>query len=129
MSLVPAVMQQLAMVTHAGKHDSISSNSYEYVSHSGFSTDFAGPTAGRTLLPFLNQQVRSFASAHPEIAVYAGPQPPQKAVTLRTLRSKYDKKIPISMATAYDYPSAVHVSVHSSIPTSMLRHHNSGSII
>ncbi|WIA10720.1 hypothetical protein OEZ85_010894 [Tetradesmus obliquus] len=49
------------------------------------------------------------ASAHPEIQVYAGPQAPKKAVTLRTLRAKYEKQQPICMATAYDYPSAVHV--------------------
>ncbi|KAF8068334.1 KPHMT2 [Scenedesmus sp. PABB004] len=52
---------------------------------------------------------RGFASAHPEIQVYAGPQPSRKAVTLRTLRAKYEKGVPISMCTAYDYPSAVHV--------------------
>jgi len=42
--------------------------------------------------------------------VYSGPQAPSpKRVTLRTLKSKYAKKQPISMVTAYDYPSAVHV--------------------
>lgn len=66
--------------------------------------------AGQQLFPSIALQARSLASAHPEISVYAGPQPPQKAVTLRTIRSKYEKKLPISMATAYDYPSAVHVS-------------------
>jgi 3-methyl-2-oxobutanoate hydroxymethyltransferase len=51
------------------------------------------------------------ASAGPEERVYSGPKEPAvKSVTLRTLRSKYDKGEPISMATAYDYPSAVHVS-------------------
>jgi hypothetical protein len=33
-----------------------------------------------------------------------------KRVTLRTLREKYKRGEPISMVTAYDYPSAVHVS-------------------
>jgi hypothetical protein len=64
----------------------------------------------QALLPALAQFARGMASAHPEIQVYAGPQAPKKAVTLRTLRSKYEKKQPICMATAYDYPSAVHVS-------------------
>lgn len=53
---------------------------------------------------------RQYASAHPEATVYTGPQSPRKAVTLRTLRAKYEKGQPISMVTAYDYPSAVHVS-------------------
>ena len=43
--------------------------------------------------------------------MYGGPTAPlPKRVTLRTLQSKYRKKQPISMVTAYDYPSAVHVS-------------------
>lgn len=50
-------------------------------------------------------------SNQPENAVYGGPQAPSpKRVTLRTLREKYQRGEPISMVTAYDYPSAVHVS-------------------
>ncbi|KAI8472039.1 MAG: ketopantoate hydroxymethyltransferase [Monoraphidium minutum] len=50
------------------------------------------------------------ASAGPDERIYSGPREPAvKSVTLRTLRAKYDKGEPISMATAYDYPSAVHV--------------------
>lgn len=64
----------------------------------------------QALLPAIAQFSRGMASAHPEIQVYAGPQAPKKAVTLRTLRAKYEKQQPICMATAYDYPSAVHVS-------------------
>ncbi|KAI5061068.1 hypothetical protein GOP47_0023573 [Adiantum capillus-veneris] len=47
----------------------------------------------------------------PDATVYGGPkhQNPAKRVTLRHLASKYAKKEPISMLTAYDYPSAVHV--------------------
>ena len=43
--------------------------------------------------------------------VYGGPKDVQqaKAVTLRHLNEKYVKKEPITMVTAYDYPSAVHV--------------------
>ncbi|KAL4518179.1 hypothetical protein Ndes2526B_g01389 [Nannochloris sp. 'desiccata'] len=49
-------------------------------------------------------------SNQPEHAVYSGPTTSSpKRVTLRTLRDKYLKGIPISMVTAYDYPSAVHV--------------------
>ncbi len=53
-------------------------------------------------------------SIQPEDTVYGGPTAPlPKRVTLRTLQNKYRKKQPISMVTAYDYPSAVHVSNHS----------------
>ena len=47
----------------------------------------------------------------PDATVYGGPkaQTPSKRVTLRHLASKYIKKEPITMVTAYDYPSAVHV--------------------
>ena len=51
-------------------------------------------------------------SIQPENTVYGGPSAPSpKRVTLRTLRNKYKKQEPISMVTAYDYPSAVHVSI------------------
>eukprot|EP00887_Chlorella_sp_A99_P004330 scaffold15.g4330.t1 len=53
---------------------------------------------------------RGWASVKPEDTVYAGPSAPSpKRVTLRTLRAKYQAGVPISMVTAYDYPSAVHV--------------------
>ncbi|GAB4817262.1 hypothetical protein N2152v2_004308 [Parachlorella kessleri] len=49
-------------------------------------------------------------SIKPENTVYSGPSAPSpKRVTLRTLRDKYQRGEPISMVTAYDYPSAVHV--------------------
>ena len=42
--------------------------------------------------------------------IYSGPQAPLPAqVTLRTLQQKHAAAEPISMVTAYDYPSAVHV--------------------
>ncbi len=42
--------------------------------------------------------------------VYGGPSPASpKRVTLRTLDAMYRRGEPISMVTAYDYPSAVHV--------------------
>ena len=55
-------------------------------------------------------QLRGFASVQPEHAVYSGPQPAQaRRVTLRTLRAKHARGDPLTMVTAYDYPSAVHV--------------------
>ena len=49
-------------------------------------------------------------SNQPEHAVYSGPKAPSpRRVTLRTLRDKYLRGVPISVVTAYDYPSAVHV--------------------
>ena len=56
------------------------------------------------------QQARPHSN-RPEHAVYVGPSAPSpRRVTLRTLRDKYNRGVPISMVTAYDYPSAVHVS-------------------
>ena len=56
-------------------------------------------------------QVRRMASVQPEDTVYSGPQSaPPRRVTLRTIRQMYAKNEPLSMVTAYDYPSAVHVS-------------------
>eukprot|EP01018_Ginkgo_biloba_P004696 Gb_23236 [translate_table: standard] len=47
----------------------------------------------------------------PENTVYGGPksQSPWKRITLKHLAGKYEKGEPITMVTAYDYPSAVHV--------------------
>jgi 3-methyl-2-oxobutanoate hydroxymethyltransferase len=59
---------------------------------------------------------RGMASIQPESVVYSGPSSPTpRRVTLRTLRNKYQQGTPISMSTAYDYPSAVHVSVRASV--------------
>ncbi|GAX85519.1 hypothetical protein CEUSTIGMA_g12935.t1 [Chlamydomonas eustigma] len=67
----------------------------------------------QTSIPHARWQVmtkQAFASSQPENVVYAGPsQASPKRVTLRTLRTKYANQEPISMVTAYDYPSAVHV--------------------
>ncbi|CAL5221682.1 g3916 [Coccomyxa viridis] len=50
------------------------------------------------------------ASIQPADTVYSGPQSaPPRRVTLRTIRQMYAKNEPLSMVTAYDYPSAVHV--------------------
>ncbi|XP_043716956.1 3-methyl-2-oxobutanoate hydroxymethyltransferase 1, mitochondrial-like [Telopea speciosissima] len=47
----------------------------------------------------------------PENTVYGGPKPqnPDHRVTLTHLRQKHRKSEPITVVTAYDYPSAVHV--------------------
>ncbi|KAG6725497.1 hypothetical protein I3842_02G034800 [Carya illinoinensis] len=47
----------------------------------------------------------------PENTVYGGPKPqnPNQRVTLTHLKQKYRKGQPITVVTAYDYPSAVHV--------------------
>ncbi|GIL47673.1 hypothetical protein Vafri_4438 [Volvox africanus] len=55
-------------------------------------------------------QCRRQMSVQPEAAVYSGPSPRSPTrVTLRTIRKKYESGEPLSMVTAYDYPSAVHV--------------------
>lgn len=52
---------------------------------------------------------RRFATK-PEATVYGGPQAPSpKRVTLRALQQKYRKGGKLTMMTAYDYPTAVHV--------------------
>lgn len=51
-------------------------------------------------------------SIQPENTVYGGPTASlPKRVTLRTIQNKYKKQDPISVVTAYDYPSAVHVRI------------------
>ena len=51
---------------------------------------------------------RAFSNL-PEATVYGGPAPRSARVTVRTLAAKYAKGDIITMVTAYDYPSAVHV--------------------
>ena len=49
----------------------------------------------------------------PENTVYSGPstQNPNQRVTLTQLRKKHRNGEPITMVTAYDYPSAVHLDM------------------
>lgn len=49
----------------------------------------------------------------PENTVYSGPtsQSPCQRVTLTHLRQKHRKGEPITVVTAYDYPSAVHLDM------------------
>ncbi|KAL8534809.1 hypothetical protein ACS0TY_010734 [Phlomoides rotata] len=48
-----------------------------------------------------------------ENTIYGGPNPqnPNQRVTLTNLRQKHKKGEPISMVTAYHYPSAVHLDM------------------
>jgi hypothetical protein len=63
-------------------------------------------------VPYDLQQRREHASIKPPDVVYSGPSAPSaKRTTLRTLRQKYAKNEPLTMVTAYDYPSAVHVGI------------------
>uniref|UniRef100_A0A453EH65 3-methyl-2-oxobutanoate hydroxymethyltransferase n=5 Tax=Triticinae TaxID=1648030 RepID=A0A453EH65_AEGTS len=56
---------------------------------------------------------RRMLSNVPESTVYGGPRPQEAAaarrVTVTTLRGKHRRGEPITVVTAYDYPSAVHV--------------------
>lgn len=60
----------------------------------------------------VHHSLRCFTNK-PENAVYSGPlaQHPER-VTLRTILDKHRRGQRISMVTAYDYPSAVHVREH-----------------
>ncbi|KAK1364300.1 3-methyl-2-oxobutanoate hydroxymethyltransferase [Heracleum sosnowskyi] len=62
-------------------------------------------------LSLLSTAVRCMSNI-PENAVYGGPKPqnPNQRVTLTQLRQKHRKGEPITMVTAYDYPSAVHLN-------------------
>jgi hypothetical protein len=48
-------------------------------------------------------------STKPNPTMYSGPQAAQTRVNLRVLRGKYARGEKLTMVTAYDYPSAVHV--------------------
>lgn len=52
-----------------------------------------------------------FMSNLPENTVYSGPTPQNQRVTLSQLRQKHRNSQPITMVTAYDYPSAVHLDM------------------
>jgi 3-methyl-2-oxobutanoate hydroxymethyltransferase len=69
----------------------------------------------RTLLLAWQVAHRRLLSNVPESTIYGGPSPQESAaarrmtVTVTTLRGKHRRGEPISMVTAYDYSSAVHV--------------------
>lgn len=65
----------------------------------------------------LNSPWKHYATK-PDSTVYGGPKTPSASrVTLRVLQQKYRTGQKISMVTAYDYPSAVHVSFDSQCMT------------
>lgn len=49
------------------------------------------------------------SSSKPKPTITAAPAPPHKNITLHSLAAKTNRGEPITMVTAYDYPSAVHV--------------------
>nr|XP_010925828.2 3-methyl-2-oxobutanoate hydroxymethyltransferase 1, mitochondrial [Elaeis guineensis] len=59
----------------------------------------------------LRQVARRLMSNMPESTVYGGPKPqsPSRRVTLTHLRQKHRRGDAITVVTAYDYPSAVHI--------------------
>ncbi|KAJ0013988.1 hypothetical protein Pint_21864 [Pistacia integerrima] len=61
-------------------------------------------------IPSLFTKIRCMSNI-PENSVYGGPKPqnPNQRVTLTHLRQKHKKGEPITVVTAYDYPSAVHL--------------------
>ena len=68
-----------------------------------------GAALGAPSSPSSQQQRRRAMSHRPEDSVYGGPRPAEPRMTLKRLRAKYDNGERISVVTAYDYPSAVHV--------------------
>lgn len=74
--------------------------------HMAFSAKFRAVFTSRATSLFLRCM-----SNVPENTVYGGPkiQNPNQRVTLTHLRQKHKKREPITVVTAYDYPSAVHL--------------------
>ncbi|XP_050387657.1 3-methyl-2-oxobutanoate hydroxymethyltransferase 2, mitochondrial-like [Argentina anserina] len=65
---------------------------------------------------FLSRSARTIIrcmSNVPENTVYGGPksQSPEQRVTVTQIKNKHKKGEPITMVTAYDYPSAVHLDL------------------
>lgn len=58
----------------------------------------------------LKTHIRPFSNL-PENTVYSGPKQQNQRVTLSQLRLKHRNSQPITMVTAYDYPSAVHLDI------------------
>eukprot|EP00899_Mesostigma_viride_P028566 jgi/Mesvir1/8895/Mv02778-RA.1 len=77
---------------------------------------FSSEEIGRHGVPSIwaaGMEFRRHASNLPETVVYSGPKDASKTqhkrVTVRELAAKYHRGDKITMCTAYDYPSAVHV--------------------
>lgn len=69
-----------------------------------------------SLVRSISRSLRTVTAARlmsnvPENTVYGGPKPqnPNQRVTLTQLMQKHKKREAITVVTAYDYPSAVHV--------------------
>lgn len=77
------------------------------------STSFSVSLAGACSSPSIHFAALRCFSNVPENSVYGGPQPqsPNQHVTLTHLRQKHRKGEPITVVTAYDYPSAVHLDM------------------
>lgn len=74
-------------------------------------------SASYSLQSIINSNINNYwkirpLSNVPENTVYGGPKPqnPNQRVTLNHLKQKHQKGMPITMVTAYDYPSAVHLN-------------------
>jgi hypothetical protein len=64
---------------------------------------------------------RHLASApRPPVVTAAPSERPSKHVTIHSLRAMKAAKTPISMVTAYDFPSAVHVDVGACVCAAVL---------
>lgn len=76
----------------------------------GFMVALSRAKSGVKSLPSLCSHLRSLSNV-PESTVYGGPKPQSvnQRVTLTHLRQKHRKGEPITIVTAYDYPSAVHL--------------------
>ncbi len=84
--------------------------------------------AARTLTPAADSSRTALCAGAralsnlPESTVYGGPSPSVKRVTLRTVAAKYERGDIITMVTAYDYPSAVHVRPSRAQPPAAATH-------
>lgn len=58
---------------------------------------------------FFRQTIRCFSGKITDVATIPSLVVPRKRVTVVTLAEKFIEKIPITMCTAYDRPSAMHV--------------------
>ncbi|KAJ4843875.1 3-methyl-2-oxobutanoate hydroxymethyltransferase 2, mitochondrial [Turnera subulata] len=83
---------------------------FTYLSRTRTSSSSAAAAIKPHLSSFLRRGVRCMSNV-PENTVYGGPKPqnPNQRITLTQIRQKHRKGEPITVVTAYDYPSAVHL--------------------
>ncbi|GAQ78937.1 3-methyl-2-oxobutanoate hydroxymethyltransferase [Klebsormidium nitens] len=102
---LPALQSQL--VQTPGFKLNKPSSLFQTLFHTSGAHSFLSPKPHTTPKPQF--QVRNMSNL-PESTVYGGPQsPPAQRFNLRLLQRKYKAGEPITVVTAYDYPSAVHV--------------------